>query len=107
MKLCNGMLYSGAIFAILYHIAWLKVASAWRHTIQADEQLWSEGAHIVRQLKAGLRLRGLNIAPGQAKRKNGGRHNATAWRCSLRNFPAVRASPRLGYLTSLSLAVVS
>ena len=63
-------------------------------------------AHIVRQLKAGLRLRGLNIAPGQAKRQNGGRHNATAWRCSLCNFPAVRAVPRLGYLTGTSLAVV-
>ena len=63
-------------------------------------------AHIVRQLNAGLCLRGLNIAPGQAKCKNGGRHNATARRCSLCNFPAVRASPRLGCLTGLSLAVV-
>ena len=56
-----------------------------------------QGAHIVRQLKAGcLRLGRLDIAPGQAERKDGGRHDATAWRCSLCNLPAVRAFLRSG-----------
>ena len=46
-------------------------------------------AHHVGQLEAGLGFWSLHIAPGQPQCQDGGGHDATAWRCSLCNLPAV------------------